>query len=141
MTPFRAGEGDGGESGERGGIPYPFAIRVVEGLELYDVWVSHNSHDLQLTILQRVSQESQARGVEPGGGELTLNLLSWSTRLIAASSFEGESLVWKTTPKEPLPTILHWVYWISLVSPVTPSWTFSRITSIPMSAASPKWPF
>lgn len=48
---------------------------------------------------------------------------------MAASSPDGESLVWKTTPKEPLPTILHWVYCKSLVSPVTPSWTFSRMTS------------
>ena len=48
---------------------------------------------------------------------------------MAASSPEGDSLVWKTTPKEPFPTILHWVYCISLVSPVRPSWTFSRITS------------
>lgn len=49
---------------------------------------------------------------------------------MAASSFEGASFVWKTTPKDPLPTILHWVYWISRVSPVTPSCTFSRITSV-----------
>jgi hypothetical protein len=48
---------------------------------------------------------------------------------MAASSPEGESFVWNTTPKEPLPTILHWVYCISRVSPVTPSCTFSRITS------------
>jgi hypothetical protein len=49
---------------------------------------------------------------------------------MAASSPLGDSLVWKTTPKEPLPTILHWVYCISFVSPVKPSWTFSRITSV-----------
>lgn len=49
---------------------------------------------------------------------------------MAASSPDGDSLVWKTTPKDPFPTILHWVYWSSLVSPVTPSWTFSRITSV-----------
>lgn len=60
----------------------------------------------------------------------TLNLLSCKTRLMAASSPEGESLVWKTTPKEPLPTILHCVYCMSRVSPVTPSWTFSRMTSV-----------
>lgn len=59
----------------------------------------------------------------------TLNRLSWSTRLIAASSPLGESFVWKTTPKDPLPTILHWVYCISLVSPVRPSCTFSLTTS------------
>jgi len=29
---------------------------------------------------------------------------------MAASSPLGDSLVWKTTPKEPLPTILHCVY-------------------------------
>jgi hypothetical protein len=48
---------------------------------------------------------------------------------MAASSPEGDSFVWKTTPNEPLPTILHCVYCRSLVSPVTPSWTFSRMTS------------
>lgn len=44
-------------------------------------------------------------------------------------------MVWKTMPKEPLPTILHWVYCISRVSPVTPSWTFSRITSADQSVS------
>ena len=48
---------------------------------------------------------------------------------MAASSPLGDSFVWKTTPKEPLPTILHWVYARSLYSPVTPSWTFSRMIS------------
>lgn len=40
----------------------------------------------------------------------TLNLLSCRTRLMAASSPDGDSLVWKTTPNDPLPTILHCVY-------------------------------
>ena len=48
---------------------------------------------------------------------------------MAASSPLGANLVWNTTPNEPLPTILHCVYCISLVSPVTPSCTFSRMTS------------
>jgi len=61
---------------------------------------------------------------------LTLNLLSCNTLLIAASSPLGDNFVWKTTPKEPFPTILHWVYCISRSCPVTPSWTFSRITSV-----------
>lgn len=39
--------------------------------------------------------------------ERTLNRLSWRTRLIAASSLDGDSFVWKTTPKDPFPTILH----------------------------------
>ena len=64
-----------------------------------------------------------------GKVELTLKRLSCKTRLMAASSPLGESLVWKTTPKEPLPTILHWVYCISFASPVKPSWTLSRMTS------------
>lgn len=62
-------------------------------------------------------------------GAPTLNRLSCKTRLIAASSLEGESLVWNTTPNDPLPTILHCVYCSSRVSPVMPSWTFSRMTS------------
>jgi hypothetical protein len=49
---------------------------------------------------------------------------------MAASSPDGESFVWNTTPNDPLPTILHCVYCISLVSPVSPSWTFSRTTSV-----------
>ena len=53
---------------------------------------------------------------------------------MAASSPFGESFVWNTTPKDPLPTILHCVYCISLVSPVSPSWTFSRITSVKLLA-------
>lgn len=48
---------------------------------------------------------------------------------MAASSLEGESFVWKTTPKDPFPTILHCVYCRSLVSPVIPSWTFSLMIS------------
>lgn len=60
---------------------------------------------------------------------LTLKRLSCRTLLIAASSPEGASFVWNTTPNEPFPTILHWVYCISLVSPVRPSCTFSRIVS------------
>jgi hypothetical protein len=80
-----------------------------------------------------------AESVNRGSGEghmrrLTLKRLSWSTRLMAASSPLGESLVWKTTPKEPLPTILHCVYAKSLYSPVSPSWTFSRMTSVLLSA-------
>lgn len=31
---------------------YPFTIGIVEGLQLDDVWVSDNAHDLQLTILE-----------------------------------------------------------------------------------------
>lgn len=34
---------------------YALAIRVVKGLELHDVGVSHDPHDLQLTVLQHVS--------------------------------------------------------------------------------------
>jgi hypothetical protein len=62
-------------------------------------------------------------------GAPTLNRLSCRTRLMAASSLEGDSFVWNTTPNDPLPTILHCVYCSSRVSPVMPSWTFSRMTS------------
>jgi hypothetical protein len=60
----------------------------------------------------------------------TLKRLSCNTLLMAASSPFGDIFVWKTTPKEPFPTILHCVYCISLVSPVNPSWTFWRTTSV-----------
>ncbi len=87
--------------------------------------MTHNAHDLKFTVLNQVSRHD-ARRYRPSR---TLNLLSCNTRLMAASSPEGESLVWNTTPKDPLPTILHCVYCMSRVSPVTPSCTFSRMTS------------
>jgi hypothetical protein len=49
---------------------------------------------------------------------------------MAASSPLGIIRDWNTTPNDPFPTILHWVYEISFCSPVTPSWTFSRMTSV-----------
>lgn len=106
---------------------YAIAVGVVESLQLDNVRVSHYPHNLELSVLRRVSQQARRSGYR---GLATLKRLSWSTRLMAASSPLGDSLVWKTTPKEPLPTILHWVYCISFVSPVKPSWTFSRITSV-----------
>jgi hypothetical protein len=85
-----------------------------------------DAHDLQFTVLLRISTRQWHSGHMR---KPTLKRLSCSTRLMAASSPLGESLVWKTTPNEPLPTILHCVYAKSLYSPVWPSWTFSRITS------------
>jgi hypothetical protein len=107
---------------------YPLAIVVEECLEFDNVWMPDDAHDLQFTVLLRVSSCVVAfwgRLCRP-----TLKRLSCSTRLMAASSPLGDSLVWKTTPKEPLPTILHCVYARSLYSPVWPSWTFSRMTSM-----------
>jgi hypothetical protein len=95
---------------------YPLAIVVEEGLELDNVWMSDDTHDLQFAVLLRVSQ-----CVLAAWGHMrqrTLKRLSCKTRLMAASSPLGDSLVWKTTPKEPLPTILHCVYARSLYSPV-----------------------
>jgi hypothetical protein len=84
-----------------------------------------DSHNLKFSILKRMSLDHHK-----GGQYLfTLKRLSCKTRLMAASSPLGESFVWKTTPKEPFPTILHCVYARSLVSPVRPSWTFSLMTS------------
>jgi hypothetical protein len=106
---------------------YPLAIVIEEGLELDNIGMPDDAHDLQFTVLLRVSCCAIAfsgRRCKP-----TLKRLSCSTRLMAASSPLGESLVWNTTPKEPLPTILHCVYARSLYSPVWPSWTFSRMTS------------
>jgi hypothetical protein len=105
---------------------HSFTVRVVERLQLDDIRVADDAHNLQLTILNKVS-DGRSTKLNP---LRTLNRLSCNTRLIAASSPEGESFVWKTTPKLPLPTILHCVYCISRVSPVTPSWTFSRMTSV-----------
>ena len=105
---------------------YALTVRVVEGFKLNDVWVAHDTHDLQLTVLP-----SLVAFIGIGYRfDLTLNRLSCNTLLIAASSPFGASLVWKTTPNEPFPTILHCVYCISRISPVRPSWTFSRTTSI-----------
>lgn len=105
---------------------YSFAIGIIESLQLHDVGVSDNSHDLKFTILAQVNNLP----FSTPDLRLTLNLLSCKTRLMAASSPDGESLVWKTTPNEPFPTILHCVYCMSLCSPVMPSETFSRITSV-----------
>lgn len=95
-----------------------------------------NTHDLQFTILlQRISNPVNVPSLllsqmtTAHRWHLTLKRLSWRTRLMAASSPLGEILVWNTTPKDPFPTILHCVYCMSRVSPVNPSWTFSRITS------------
>jgi hypothetical protein len=90
---------------------YPFAVVVEEGLELHNVGMADDAHDLEFAILlasvmlvgwQRVTRKR------------TLKRLSCSTRLMAASSPLGDSFVWKTTPKEPFPTILHCVYARSL---------------------------
>ena len=85
---------------------YTFSIRVVEGLELDNVGVANNPHDLQFAVLfvpvSLMSPEKHSIRFVP-----TLKRLSWRTRLMAASSLEGDNLVWKTTPNEPLPTILH----------------------------------
>ena len=68
---------------------HSFTIRVVESLQLNDIWVTNDAHDLQLTILNAVS-DGRSLKASP---LRTLNLLSCKTRLIAASSPEGESLV------------------------------------------------
>jgi hypothetical protein len=107
---------------------YPLAIVVEEGLELDNIRVPDNAHNLQFTVLcSRLARMVVRTGhmCKP-----TLKRLSCSTRLMAASSPLGDNFVWKTTPKEPFPTILHCVYARSLYSPVWPSWTFSRITSV-----------
>ena len=110
-------------------VTYAFAIGIVEGLELDNVWVSHYAHDLQFSVLHGLVNNDVHTDSTWCGISRTLKRLSCNTLLMAASSPLGDSFVWKTTPKEPLPTILHWVYCISFVSPVSPSWTFSRITS------------
>lgn len=40
---------------------YPIAIGVVKGLELHNVWVTHNAHDLKLTVLDGISYSSYGR--------------------------------------------------------------------------------
>ncbi len=94
-------------AGEGGRGAYSFAVGIVEGLELDNVGVTDNAHDLEFTVLSKFVRACHLSRPKRWH---TLKRLSWRTRLIAASSPDGESLVWKTTPKEPLPTILHWVY-------------------------------
>jgi hypothetical protein len=87
---------------------YPLAIVVKESFELNNVGMSDDAHDLQFTVLVQVSKDAFCVcGVTCA--EPTLKRLSCKTRLMAASSPLGDSLVWKTTPKEPFPTILHCV--------------------------------
>lgn len=111
------------------GIANPVSVGVVECLEFDNVGMADNAHDLQFSVLcigeRRWSSREAARAISM----LTLKRLSCSTRLMAASSPDGDNFVWNTTPKLPLPTILHCVYCISRTSPVKPSCTFSRITS------------
>lgn len=90
---------------------YPLAVIVEEGFELNDVGMANDAHDLQFAVLRQLATTLRSSGHKH---KLTLKRLSWSTRLMAASSPLGESLVWKTTPKEPFPTILHCVYARSL---------------------------
>jgi hypothetical protein len=68
--------------------------------------MSDDAHYLQFSILEQNELPLEQFG---GGQIFTLKRLSCKTRLIAASSPLGESFVWKTTPKEPFPTILHCV--------------------------------
>ena len=71
---------------------YAFAVRVVEGLELDNVGVTNNAHDLKFTVLCACQFY---RGLEKHSMRAgpTLKRLSWRTRLMAASSLEGDSLV------------------------------------------------
>lgn len=108
----RSAEARQGDRGA-GSFTYAIAIVVEEGFELDYVGVAHNAHDLKFTVLARVSPGMLAGG-DTSHGRPTLKRLSCSTRLMAASSPLGDSLVWNTTPKEPLPTILHCVYARSL---------------------------
>lgn len=34
-------------------LAYPFPIRIVEGLQFDDIWMTDNAHDLQLSILPK----------------------------------------------------------------------------------------
>jgi hypothetical protein len=36
-------------------VTHPLAVAVVEGLELDDVWMSNNAHDLKFSVLRKVS--------------------------------------------------------------------------------------
>jgi hypothetical protein len=36
-------------------VTHPLAVAVVEGLELDDIWMSNNAHDLKFSVLQTVS--------------------------------------------------------------------------------------
>ncbi len=51
---------------------YPFTIGIVKGLQLHDIRVSDDAHDLQFTILPTVSHHSRRRI----GMLVTLNRLS-----------------------------------------------------------------
>ena len=73
------------------GETYTLAIVVEEGLELDDVGMPDNAHDLQLAVLVTVSADASTHLRHTR--RLTLKRLSCSTRLIAASSPLGESLV------------------------------------------------
>lgn len=56
----------------RENVTYPFAIRIVKGLQLNNVGMSDNTHDLQLSILVIVSYVISFQSK----ASHTLNLLS-----------------------------------------------------------------
>ena len=85
------------------GATHAFAVAVVKGLELDDVGMPDDSHDLQLSVL--------AKG-QPGSGRAKSGAAHALEALVLQDALDGgvflrsaRSLVWKTTPKEPLPTI------------------------------------
>lgn len=73
------------------GGSYAFTVGVVKGLELNDIGVSDNTHNLEFTVLARRIRELSWASIYRM--VVTLNRLSWRTRLMAASSPDGDSLV------------------------------------------------
>jgi hypothetical protein len=55
-------DGAGVATQEVGNMTYTFTIGVVESLQLHNVWVSYNSHDLKLTILEPLVLENSLDG-------------------------------------------------------------------------------
>lgn len=72
------------------GYTHSLSVTVVESLEFNDIWMLDNSHDLQLSILVIQHKQGQKFNL---WFRITLNRLSCSTRLMAASSPLGDSLV------------------------------------------------
>lgn len=61
---------------------YTFSIRIVEGFELYNIWVSDNAHDLQLTVLVVVSNSNSWI-------PLSLDKPTYLEALVLQDSFDG----------------------------------------------------
>lgn len=87
---------------------YPLASGIEAVLQSNNVRVREHLHDLQLSVLKACV--STTSDTNKSGGSVTLKRLSWSTFLMATTSFVPTTCAWNTTPKLPFPITLSALY-------------------------------